>query len=80
MSVVQILGACEVTPKTSAGNPFAAARQYMAQALADDLGLREGYQANIAMLLHDRFNEADFTDHAVRNRAAREILQLVFFS
>ena len=80
MSVTQILGACEVDPPQTADNPFAAARLYMAQALADDEGLRIAYEANVAMLLHDHFNEADFTDHATRNDAARQILQLIFYS
>lgn len=80
MSVIQILGACEVDPPKTADNPFAAARLYMAQTLADDEGLRIGYEANIAMLLYDYFNEADFSDHATRNAAARQILQLIFYS
>jgi len=37
--------------------------------------LRIGYVANIAMLLHDRYG---ITDYETRNRAAEDILILIF--
>lgn len=79
-TLVDILDACPAPPKPVDDNPFATARAFMAQTLADDEGLRIAYEANVAMLLHDRFNKADFTDHATRNKAAQEILHLVFYS
>lgn len=58
-------------------NEFAEARQTMAKHLRDDKGLRLGYEANIAMLLHDRYG---ITEHKKRNAAAQDILRLVFES
>lgn len=54
---------------------FVAARRQMAMALSEDDGLRQGYTANIAMLLSDKYG---ITDHDQRNRAAADILKLVF--
>lgn len=56
-------------------NEFVLARQAMAKHLREDEGLRIGYQANVAMLLHDRHG---ITDHEARNKAADDILRLIF--
>jgi len=47
----------------------------MKQELENDEELRYGYQSNIAMLLHYRFDLPKFRD---RNEAANDILKLVF--
>jgi len=57
---------------------FRLARRIFRMALTVDDGLRIGYQANVAMLLYDRYNNADFSDHDTRNKAANDILNLVF--
>lgn len=57
---------------------FADARRTMAAALRGDEGLRIAYEANVAMLLHDNFDRADFKDPDVRDDAARQILHKVF--
>lgn len=49
----------------------------MAKHLREDEGLMIGYQANVAMLLHDRYG---ITDHETRNQAAKDILHLIFES
>ena len=54
---------------------FAEAKQVMAEFLSKDEGLYISYQANIAMLLHDRHG---ITDYEKRNAAADEILSLIF--
>lgn len=59
---------------------FSKARKIMAKELEDDPGLREAYRANIAMLLHDRFNRVNFKNYEMRNGAAEEILKLIFSS
>ncbi len=59
---------------------FASARRTMAMAFRDDPGpggIRDTYVANVAMLLHDRW---DITDRDDRTRAANEILDLIFES
>jgi len=43
----------------------------------EDPDLFFGYQSNIAMLLHDRYG---ITDHDARNKAAIEILRLMFWN
>ena len=48
--------------------PFADCRRFMANTLKCDEGLRLGYEANVAMLLHDRYG---ITDYETRNQAAR---------
>ena len=53
-------------------NEFAEARRTMAKHLRDDEGLMIGYQANVAMLLHDRYG---ITDQETRNKAAKDILR-----
>lgn len=52
-----------------------AARKTMADAFEADPSFREGYVANIAMLLYDRHGIRDFEE---RNKAASEILDLIF--
>ena len=42
----------------------------------EDEDLRIGYISNIAMLLHDRYG---ITDYKTRNRAAVDILKLIFY-
>ena len=59
---------------------FKKARDTMAKAFREDEGLMLAYRANIAMLLHDQFNRANFKDYDTRNKAAEEIIKLVFFS
>jgi len=54
---------------------FKKARMKMSRALASDDGLMFGYQSNVAMLLHDRYG---ITDHDTRNKAAKDILTLIF--
>lgn len=54
--------------------PFSEVRQHFINALADQ-GLYESYKANVAMLLNDRYG---ITDHATRNAAADDILNLLF--
>ena len=72
--------AFDVWDKLFGGNPFARARALMAKTLKDDQGLAQGYEANVAMLLHDRFDGADFKDKEVREDAAIQILELIFQS
>ena len=58
---------------------IAEARKTMRDALKDeDLSL--AYVSNIAMLLYDRYNEANFSNTDTRNQAAEEILMLIFDS
>jgi len=54
---------------------FADCRRFMVNTLKCDEGLREGYVANVAMLLHDCYG---ITDHEIRNEAAEAILTLIF--
>lgn len=58
-------------------NRFARARKSMSNALKRDKGLRQGYEASIAMLLHDRYG---ITDYELRNQAARDLIDLIFHS
>ncbi len=51
------------------------ARKVMRDAFAADPGFRLSYQANIAMLLCDRYG---ITDHDKRNTAASDVIALVF--
>jgi len=53
------------------------ARATMVQAFKEDPGFKLTYIANIAMLLHDRY---DITDYETRNRAADDLLKLIFES
>lgn len=59
-------------------NTFAKARRVMREALQTDEGLMLAYMANVAMCLHDRCQGVDFRDPVVREKAANEILALVF--
>lgn len=54
---------------------FIKARKVMAKVLRTDEGLRIGYVANIAMLLHDHYG---IRNYEKRNKAANDILNLVF--
>jgi hypothetical protein len=53
------------------------ARKVMRDAFDKDDGFKEGYIANIAMLLYDQYN---IKDHEKRNSAAKDILNLIFYS
>ena len=61
-------------------NAFAPARALMAKTLREDEGCRIGYEANVAMVLYDNFDRADFKDKDVREDAARQILHKIFES
>jgi len=52
------------------------ARKVMRKALEKDGSLLVGYVSNIAMLLHDKYG---ITDYEKRNRAAKDILKLIFW-
>jgi len=52
------------------------ARKVMRKAFERDGGLLVGYVSNIAMLLHDK---CGITDYEKRNRAAKDILRLIFW-
>ena len=54
---------------------FQEARQIMGDTLVKDEGLHHGYRANVAMLLHDQYG---ITDYETRNKAADDILSLIF--
>lgn len=75
---------CSPTPELAEelaerdGNEFAEARALMAKELREDEGLRIGYQANVAMLLHDNFCGADFKVIETREKAAKQILKKIF--
>ena len=56
---------------------FKKARSIMAKHLLEDGGLYIAYQANVAMLLHDRHG---ITGEKERNAAADDILHLIFQS
>ena len=64
--------------KADALESFARCREKMADELSADKGLYTTYQANVAMTLYDRFQGADWKDPGTRNRAADDILSLVF--
>lgn len=66
-----------ITPLSLRVSPEAIrfARETIAYALAGDDDLRIGYQANVAMLLHDRYG---ITDYETRNKAANDILNKIF--
>jgi len=52
------------------------ARKTMRKAFEKDGGFLVGYVSNIAMLLYDKYG---ITDYEKRNRAAKDILQLLFW-
>lgn len=51
------------------------ARETIARGFKEDEQFRYGYQANIAMLLYDRYG---ITNYDERNHAANDILELIF--
>ena len=51
------------------------ARSIFKNSFETDEGFRIAYQANIAVILLDRYG---ITDHATRNRAANEIMEVIF--
>ena len=53
---------------------IANARKTMRTSFKNDKDFEQAYISNIAMLLHDRYNITAET----RNKAAKEILQLIF--
>ena len=56
---------------------IAEARKEIADAFAADPDFRDGYVANVAMLLHDHFGITGFED---RNKAGDMIVKLIFES
>jgi hypothetical protein len=56
-------------------NEIAKARKTIKDALEKDEGLKLAYVSNVAMLLHDRYG---ITDYETRNKAAEDILDLIF--
>ena len=56
------------------------ARKVMSDAFREDPDFEYGYVANIAMLLCDRYNKANFRNDDKRDKAARDILKLIFDS
>lgn len=61
------------------GNPIVKARRTMREAFIQDPGFELAYVANIAMLLYDHYNKADFKDYNTRNQAAKDLLKLIFW-
>ena len=53
------------------------ARETMRTAFDADPDFKMGYISNIAMILHDHYG---ITDYDKRNRAAEDILKLIFYS
>lgn len=51
------------------------ARKKIRKALENDPGLKLGYVSNIAMLLYDKYGIKDYDE---RNKAAEDILNLIF--
>ena len=51
------------------------ARKIFKKAFEENEGFRIGYQANIAMLLYDRYGIIDMEE---RNRAANDIMAVIF--
>ena len=58
-------------------NQIQKARKIFRDAFDKDPDFKQGYVANIAMLLHDQYGLTDFGE---RNAAAEDILKLVFYS
>jgi len=56
---------------------FKDVREAMARRFLKDKELLLSYEANIAMLLHDRYG---ITDYKERNQAAHDIMCLLFLS
>ncbi len=61
---------------------FEEARELMNDTLLKDKGLYQGYQSNIAMLLHDEQDRngkpINYKDHENRNEIAKKIINLIF--
>jgi len=57
---------------------FQQARNRFAEELDNDDGLYVGYEANIAMYLHDRQGDVDYHNKADRDQAAEDILNILF--
>ncbi len=57
---------------------FTLARRIMREELHKDPETFHSYQANVAVLLMDRYNKVNFQEYEWRNRAAKEILELIF--
>ena len=57
---------------------IARARKTMSDAFKKDKDFEYTYIANIAMLLYDRYNKCNFKNKDVRDKAAKEILSLIF--
>lgn len=55
--------------------PFQQARELMGREIFEDQDLLIGYQSNVAMHLHDHYG---ITDYETRNKAALEILEIIF--
>lgn len=68
-----------VFPHQGSQPEFADARKIMADHIfAEDEGLLQSYEANVAMLLYDFFDKANFKDPGTRDEAARMVLRLIF--
>ena len=63
--------------KSSVKN-IADARTILRDAFINDVNFHIGYIANIAMLLHARYDGADFKNMKTRDQAATDILHLIF--
>ena len=54
------------------------ARHIMRMAFKRDPDFKQGYIANVAMLLHDHYQNLDFEVRDIRESAAEEIINLIF--
>ncbi len=61
-------------------NEIQKARKAMRDAFERDAEFKEGYIANIAVLLYDRHGITDYNKLIARNAVAEDILQLIFYS
>ena len=59
-------------------NSISLARKTMSDAFKKDKDFEYAYIANIAMLLFDRYNKAQFRNVEKRESAAKDILNLIF--
>lgn len=59
-------------------NPIERARKTMRENFENDPDFLLAYEANVAMLLYDKFGGV-FKDYKIRNDAARDILKLIFW-
>lgn len=74
-SMQQIIDEVEKEEENALVAGFNASRRTMREAFQRVSGARLSYQANIAMLLHDRYG---VTGKVARNAAANDILNLIF--